>query len=393
MNLNPLLPQPLNYNIYSSPVNELREIQLVKNLPVAIYICDKEGYITFYNKAAAQLWGREPELGKELWCGSWKILEPDGITPVLLENCPMAITLKEKRPAWGQEIVVECPDGSRRNIMPYPDPIFDKEGNLTEAVNMLVDITELKQKEYALQESENRYKLLAAELQENLKVEEEFMSIASHELKTPVTSLSMFVEVLHEMHPEIKDDDTNFMLTRCKVQLNKLIKLIRNMLDVTKIKSGKLDFNFEEGCVDDIADEVIRDYSFTSPTYSILKRGQSFSKIKLDKSRIEQVISNIICNAIKYSSGTDKIIVTITDNSTNVQVDIQDFGIGISPENKHKVFDRFFRAHGSRNGTLSSLGIGLYISEMIIERHNGKIWFDSELGKGSVFHFTLPKKN
>ena len=74
------------------------------------------------------LWGREPEIGKDLWCGSWKIYEPDGITPLPLDSCPMAIALKEGRSVRGKEIMVERPDGQRRNIMPYPDPIFDSSG-------------------------------------------------------------------------------------------------------------------------------------------------------------------------------------------------------------------------------------------------------------------------
>ena len=370
---------------------EYRQTQMVERLAAAIYTCDKNGYIKSYNKAAIDLWGREPVIGKDLWCGSWKIFEADGITLLPLDSCPMAVALKEGRPVRGTEIIVERPDGVRRNVMPHPDPIFDSSGTVVEAVNMLVDITDLKQKEYALIESEDRYKRLAEDLQDALKTEEEFISIASHELKTPVTSINAFIEVLLQMHDERTEDRTKYILTRSKAQVNRLISLISSLLDVTKIKSGKLELNFEEVCLNDFLENIIHDQSSIITSHAIIKRGESNSIIQCDKSRIEQVITNLLTNAVKYSNKSDKIIVTISENAKNIQVDVEDFGMGISMENKRKVFDRFFRAHGKDSGMLSSLGLGLYISKDIIHRHHGKIWVDSEIDKGSAFHFSLPK--
>ena len=303
----------------------------------------------------------------------------------------MAITLKEGRSVRGKEIIVERPDGRRLNVMPYPDPIFDSSGTVVEAVNMLVDITGLKQKEVELRESEDKYRKLAAELQISINTEEEFISIASHELKTPITTISAFLQVLIEMHPEIKDNLTNYMLTRSKAQVDRLIALTRDLLDITKIKAGKLDLNFEDVLLNDIVDVVINDFSSTVSSHTIIKSGKSNSRVKCDRSYIEQVISNILTNAAKYSKNADKIIVSINEDEKNIQVDIQDFGMGIAKENIPKVFDRFFRAHGKDGGMLSSLGLGLYISADIIKRHDGKIWVESEIGKGSTFHFSLPK--
>jgi PAS domain S-box-containing protein len=121
--------------------------QLLDNLEVAIYTCNADGFITMYNRAAALLWGRLPEIGKDLWCGSWKIFEVDGITPVALETCPMAVTLKTGIPVIGHEIIIQKPNGEKAFVVPYPKPLFDDRGRLTGAINLLVDVTGYKRDE------------------------------------------------------------------------------------------------------------------------------------------------------------------------------------------------------------------------------------------------------
>ena len=114
--------------------NDSPYIQLLQKLPAAIYTCNAEGKITFYNEAAAILWGRHPEIGKDLWCGSWKIYNPDG-TPMSLDTCPMAIALKEKRAVSGKEIIVARPDGKKLHVLPHPRPLLDDEGKLVWIAN------------------------------------------------------------------------------------------------------------------------------------------------------------------------------------------------------------------------------------------------------------------
>src|SRR5262245_19624334 len=124
------------------------QYKLLEALPVAIYTTDAHGQITFYNQAAADLWGRRPEIGSR-WCGSWRIYTPDG-KPLPHDQCPMAITLKEGRPVRGVQAVLERPDGTRVPFMPYPTPLKDAVGKLTGAVNLLIDLSDRKKAELDL---------------------------------------------------------------------------------------------------------------------------------------------------------------------------------------------------------------------------------------------------
>ncbi|HLK50702.1 MAG TPA: PAS domain S-box protein [Bryobacteraceae bacterium] len=145
----------------------LREI--IEAIPAAVYTTDAEGRITFFNHAAVEFSGRVPELGNDSWCVTWKLHNTDG-TPLPHDQCPMAVALKEKRSVFGREAVAERPDGERRTFTPYPTPLFDEEGRLTGAVNMLVDITERKRAEDILRESEERFRAIVETTPECVKL-------------------------------------------------------------------------------------------------------------------------------------------------------------------------------------------------------------------------------
>ena len=644
---------------------------LFENLPIAIYSCDVDGYVRSYNKAAEQLLGRKPVIGEDLWCGSWKIYRLDG-SVLPLDQCPMARALKEKKPIQGEEIIIERENGERINVIPYPVPIFDEGGELTGAINSLVDVTELRigearqarlaaiiessddaiisktlqgivtswneaaermfgysekeaigmpitnllpqdelaeEKEiinnirsgrmvehyetirirkdgtpihvsltvspvkdkrgqiigaskivrniarqkaselklkqhadnlrilnetgkavsetldadeilqsvtdatttltgakfgaffhnrkdldgesymlYALSGApreafekfgmprntavfnttftgagvvrsdditkDPRYGLSAphhgmpkghlpvvsylavpvvsklgevvgglffghpeagrfteehetlvsnvasqaavaldnANLYEvikklNLK-KDEFIGLASHELKTPMASLNGYLQIIDRDLPEA--DVNKPYIRKALSQVRKLSKLISDLLDVSKIDSGKLPFNMATFDLVEMATESIELVQYGTKSHFIsLQHSENQFLITGDRQRLEQVLINLLTNAIKYSPKANKVIVTIERQGDNAVVSVEDFGIGIDEKLQDRIFSRFFRVE-DLDTHISGLGIGLYISKEIIIRHNGRIWVDSQLKKGATFSFAIP---
>lgn len=166
-------------------------------LPAAVYTCDANGCVSFYNEAAARLLGRNPLIGKDLWCGSWEIYKPDG-TALPLDKCPMAVCLREGRAVYGEEIIVRTPDGSVRHVLPHPEPFLDNEGKVTGAINMLLDITEIRKSEEALKLSEQKLRDLNSDLEK--KVEEKTKDVLEKNQQSKKEE-----ERYHKMVAEVED--------------------------------------------------------------------------------------------------------------------------------------------------------------------------------------------
>jgi signal transduction histidine kinase len=231
---------------------------------------------------------------------------------------------------------------------------------------------------------------LFKEAQDAIALRDDFISVASHELKTPVTSVKIYTQVLKKQSEKIHDAVSVRSLERMDRQLDKLTELIYNLLDIAKIQKGRLEYSMKTFAFDAMIKESVEMLQNLSPTHEIILKGKTTKKIHGDEDRLGQVISNLIANAIKYSPNANKVYITLSSSTKEIKVTVQDLGIGVQKEFLEKIFDRFYRVDANKGKTFPGLGLGLYISKEIIERHGGKLWAESESGNGAKFHFTLP---
>jgi signal transduction histidine kinase len=218
---------------------------------------------------------------------------------------------------------------------------------------------------------------------------DEFIGIASHELKTPLTSIKAYIQLLERS--DLKDKERIY-ISKASSQIKKLSGLISDLLDVSKIQAGKLQLNITEFLLSELIDDSIESVEHMYATHQIIKPSDiPVITLTGDKFRLEQAMTNFLVNAIKYSPDKKSVQVNTKVTKYEVTIEVIDEGIGISKSNQEKIFDRFFRAE-ELLPALSGLGIGLYISNQIIKRHNGFIAVKSELNIGSTFYFTLPRQ-
>lgn len=222
------------------------------------------------------------------------------------------------------------------------------------------------------------------------KKKDEFISIASHELKTPVTSLKGYTQILQMIFEQENHGKAYDLLGKMNKQIDKLTRLIVDLLDVTKIDNGEMLFDLEEFDFNELAKENAEEMQRTTKKHRITMQLSEAALIKGDRNRISQVLTNFISNAIKYSPHANEIIITSSVAGNTLTLCVRDFGIGIPKEKQSKIFKRFYRVSGSANYTFPGLGLGLYISSQIIKRHAGHIYFESVEGEGSAFYFQLP---
>lgn len=219
---------------------------------------------------------------------------------------------------------------------------------------------------------------------------DEFIKIASHELKTPVTTVKAFTEILLERFEKSEDRVTAGMLQTIDSQISRLIELIRTLLDTATFTTGDMPVRMECTDISTIITEQISAFEKISKNHRLVYHHQKLRSIVLDKRLIEQVLVNLISNAIKYSPDGSDVFITATENEKEIVITVKDWGIGIPPVDISKVFDRYFRVSNTYTKSISGIGIGLYITKSIIKRHNGTISIESKEGEGSTFRFTLP---
>ena len=267
-------------------------------------------------------------------------------------------------------------DGEIRWGLTEGYPFYDINGEFSGYAGSVTDITDIKKLEQR---------------------KDDFIKMASHELKTPITSINGYVQLLLNIYSETDDRRLHLSKTTVKSSLStiakqvaKLTRLVSELLDLSKIESGKLELHKTKFDLADVVEETVQDVRHTTAKHAIIVQNDFEGKIVADKDRIAQVLLNLLTNAIKYSPNSDHIEVLVEGDNEFAIIKVKDYGIGIDKKDHQKIFERFYRVEGKSEQTFPGFGIGLFIASEIIHRHNGMIAIESQKGKGSVFTVTLP---
>lgn len=218
---------------------------------------------------------------------------------------------------------------------------------------------------------------------------EDFIGIASHELKTPLTSLKAYTQVLEMRMKKENNTTSSILVSKIDKQIDRVVNMIFDLLDVTKLQSGILHLRKTHFDLNELIYEVVENLQNSSSTHKIRVTSDTSVTLQADRSRIGQVITNLLGNGIKYSPGADEVYISVRRDGPVAIVAVEDKGIGISQSEADKIFSRFYRVQSVKE-SFQGLGLGLYISSQIISRHGGNMGVKSEVNKGSVFWFSLP---
>ncbi len=233
------------------------------------------------------------------------------------------------------------------------------------------------------------------ELEEAGKLKDQFLSLASHELKTPIAAIKGYAQLAERRLAHVPDPSpgvraTQEVLAKINQQADKLTRLVNDLLDVSRIQAGKLELRLELCNLAALCRQAAEEQELTSGRKIEVSLPDEPVCVWVDRERLGQVLSNLLTNAMKYSEADRPVRLTLRGQSGKAQVVVEDEGVGIPSDELPLIFDRFFRARTARSGSERGLGLGLAICKEIVERHRGAIWAASEEGKGSQFTVALP---
>ncbi|MDH5826820.1 PAS domain S-box protein [Sphingobacterium faecium] len=258
------------------------------------------------------------------------------------------------------------------DVLLSSSPIRNEEGNIFGISQITRDISDKKQEE---------------------RRKNDFISMVSHELKTPLTSILLFTQILQKKYDETHDETSKQINDKIETQAKKMVSMIRDFLSLARIEEGKLQLNKEPLSLLEIFEEVKSEAELLISKHTIKIACTVAVTIFADRDKILQVFTNLVSNAIKYSPAGGTISLGCEKLENAIRIYVKDQGIGIEPDNQKKLFDRFYRVDNEEMTHISGFGIGLYIVSEILRYHNSKIEVDSQKGVGTTFHFVLEEAN
>lgn len=259
------------------------------------------------------------------------------------------------------------------------------------------DVTEQVLARQKIERNEAELRIIQQQLQKELDAgklvqqqKDDFIGMASHELKTPLTSLSAIIQVANS---KLKTSDDTFLagaMDKAYTQVRRMTSMINGFLNISRLESGKLIIDKKHFDMEMLLQEMIAEIGLVAPGHNIVLKDCNVRDVFADREKIGSVITNLLSNAVKYSPKGKNITVRCGLSGESISVSVQDDGIGLAAHDLDKIFDRYYRVESSNTRHIAGFGIGLYLSAEIVRQHGGKIWVESEPEKGSTFYFELP---
>jgi two-component system, OmpR family, phosphate regulon sensor histidine kinase PhoR len=351
---------------------------ILENVADGVFVQDARGTVVYMNEAAARLWGyasaAQVQLAPDLPAQAAAAVQRSDMrderaNPFPVEELPGSRALRgEKAP---QAVVQYEESGSqtRRWALVKARPIRDADGQVQLAVTIFSDITEAHEAE---------------------KRKDEFIGMASHELKTPITTLKGLTQLLKMKMEKQGLAEPVQSLARMETQIDRLTRLVNELLDVSKIQAGRVDYAEERIALGSLLRDIVETQQLITTTHTMTLSVVPGVVVLGDRDRLGQVFLNLLGNAIKYSPLADQVAISMARAENTVTVSVRDYGVGIPGEHQARIFDRFYRVSQKGKNAVAGLGIGLYISREIVNRHGGTLTVESSQGNGSTFSVTLP---
>ncbi len=339
--------------------SEERFRSLAQTLPQLVWVTDAQGNAEFASARWKEYTGIEPIADNVMAA----IVHPDDLEGV---TAAWSASLSSGT-LYRYDVRLKNKNGEYRWFTVKGEPVFDQAHHIVKWVGAFTDIHEQKINE---------------------EKKDEFISIASHELKTPLTTAKAYLQML-DISLDKSQQEAGLYASKAIKAVNRLNELIGELLDVSKIRLGKLNYNISTFNFNELMNYTVESVQLTSPTHTITKTGEVCAEVTGDMHRLQQVIINLLSNAIKYSPRAHEVFIHMEQKNGCITVAVRDQGIGIDKHNLDRIFEKYHRVE-EHAVNFQGLGVGLYICYEIIQRHMGRLWAESEPGKGSTFYFTLP---
>lgn len=259
----------------------------------------------------------------------------------------------------------------------------DSNGAITGVFAITIDVTEQVLARKTIEETQNQLKA-------ELAKKDAFIGMASHELKTPLTSLSALLQMATQKLKNSQDTYLPGAIEKSNIQVKRMTAMVNGFLNISRLEAGMIHIEKQAFDLDKLIGEVLEETKLTVTSHQINYNGCGPVQTNADRDKISSVLSNLVSNAVKYSPKGKLIEVDCKAQTDEVIVRVSDEGMGVKPQDIANIFDRYYRVKSKHTQQIAGFGIGLYLSAEIIRRHDGRIWVESKSGKGSAFYFSLP---